>query len=52
MLSKLIQFYNKPAPAWSGSPKTIDVATLLGAGGGLQLNVGVRLDADKVQTLR
>ena len=52
MLSKLIQFYNKPAPTWSGSPKTIDVATLLAAGGGLQLNVGVRLDADKVRALR
>lgn len=52
MLNKLISYYNKPRPGWTGSPQTITLATLLDAGGGLKLAGGLRLDADKVRGMR
>jgi peptidoglycan hydrolase-like protein with peptidoglycan-binding domain len=52
MLNKLVEYYNHPAPAWHGSPRTITVAALLAAGGGLQLDSGLQLDVARVQALQ
>ena len=51
MLNKLVQFYNKPAPGWTGEPRTITVGRLLADGGGLQLGTGLQLDVDRVRAL-
>ena len=52
MLNKLVQFYNKPAPGWTGAPATITISALIADGGGLQLSTGNQLDAAKVHAAR
>lgn len=52
MLNKLVEYYNKPAPGWTGSPATITAATLIAGGGGLRLGTGLKLDADLVRASR